>query len=86
MSDLFNDLENSFTFEAHGVTLTCERLDIPRVVAYRVVFSSKREPIIITQAKSPDSSKFWTSIPEGRQKEAEGVGRLIDDYLKNKKQ
>lgn len=86
MSDLFNDLENSFTFEAHGVTLTCERLDIPRVVAYRVVFSSKREPIIITQAKSPDGSKFWTSIPEGRHKEAEGVGRLIDDYLKNKKQ
>lgn len=86
MSDLFNDLEDSFTFEAHGVSLTCERVDLPRVVAYRVVFSSRRDPIVITQAKSPDNSKFWTSIPEGRQKEAEGVGRLIDEYLKNKKQ
>ena len=86
MSDLFNDFEDSFTFEAHGVSLTCERVDLPRVVAYRIVFSSKRDPIVITQAKSPDNSKFWTSIPEGRQKEAEGVGRLIDEYLKNKKQ
>lgn len=86
MSDLFNDFEDSFTFEVHGVSLTCERVDLPRVVAYRIVFSSKRDPIVITQAKSPDNSKFWTSIPEGRQKEAEGVGRLIDEYLKNKKQ
>ena len=84
MSDLFNDLEDSFTFEAHGVSLTCERVNLPRLVAYRVVFSSKREPIIITQAKSLDNSKFWTSIPEGRQKEAEGVGKLIDEYLKTK--
>ncbi len=82
MSDLFNDLEDSFTFEAYGVTLTCKRVDIPRVLAYRVVFSSKRDPIVITQAKSPDNSKFWTSIPEGRQQEAEGVGKLIDEYLK----
>jgi hypothetical protein len=86
MSDLFNDFEDSFTFEVHGVSLTCERVDLPRVVAYRIVFSSRRDPIVITQAKSPDNSKFWTSIPEGRQKEAEGVGRLIDEYLKNKKQ
>lgn len=86
MSDLFNGFEDSFTFEAHGVCLTCERVNLPRVVAYRVVFSSKRDPIVITQGRSPDNSKFWTSIPEGRQKEAEGVGRLIDEYLKNKKQ
>lgn len=86
MSDLFNDLEDNFTFEAYGVSLTCERVDIPRVVAYRVVFGSKRDSIVIAQAKSPDNSKFWTSIPEGRQNEAEGVGKLIDEYLKNKKQ
>lgn len=86
MSDLFNDLDDSFTFEVHGVSLTCERVNLPRVVAYRVVFSSIRDSIVVTQAKSPDNSKFWTSIPEGRQKEAEGVGRLIDEYLKNKKQ
>ncbi|MGN7785823.1 hypothetical protein ACTJIJ_14950 [Niabella sp. 22666] len=80
MSDLF--LPDTFAFEAHGVTMTCERVSLPRVVAYRVVFSSKRDPIVITQAKSPDNSKFWTSIPEGRQQEAEGVGKLIDEYLK----
>jgi len=68
------------------VTLICEKLNLQRVVAYHVVFSSKREPIIITAAKHADGAKFWTSIPEGRQKEAEEVGKLINKYLKNKKQ
>jgi len=27
---------------------------------------------------------FWTSIPEGRQKEAEGVGKLIEEILLDK--
>ncbi len=86
MSDLFSNRVDTFTFESYGVELTCEKLNLPRVVAYRVVFSSKREPIVITSAKHADGAKFWTSIPEGRQKEAEGVGKLIDEYLKNKEQ
>jgi hypothetical protein len=86
MSNLPLGLPDIFAFEAHGVTLTCERVSLPRVVAYRVVFSSKREPIIITQGRGPDNSKFWTSIPEGRQLEAEGVGKLIDEYLKTSRQ
>jgi len=86
MSNLPSGLPDTFAFEAHGVTLTCERVNLPRVVAYRVVFSSKRDPIVITQGKSPDNSKFWTSMPEGRQKEAEGAGKLIDEYLKISRQ
>jgi hypothetical protein len=33
-----------------------------------------------------DAPFFWTSIPEGRQKEAEGVGKLIEEYLLNNKE
>ncbi|OKS88709.1 hypothetical protein RG47T_4187 [Mucilaginibacter polytrichastri] len=29
--------------------------------------------------------RFWTSLPEGRQVEAEKVGPLIARYFKNKK-
>jgi hypothetical protein len=78
---LFNTKDESFSFDAYGVTITCQRLDIPKHVAYHVQFSSTRKPIIIARAKFVDSKVRWTSIPEGRQKEAEGVGELIDQYL-----
>lgn len=81
---LFNTQDESFSFEVNGVTLTCLRLDIPKHVAYYIKFSSARKPITIARAKFVDSKVRWTSIPEGRQKEAEGVGQLIDQYLSRK--
>ena len=82
---LFNTDDEVFSFEAHGVTITCRRLPIPKQVVYYVSFSSSRQPITIARAKFVDSDVRWTSIPEGRQKEAEGIGKLIDQYLANKK-
>jgi hypothetical protein len=80
-SQLFNTNEEIFSIDAYGVIITCQRLDIPKHVAYYVKFSSSRKPITIARAKFVDSDARWTSIPEGRQKEAEGVGALIDRYL-----
>jgi hypothetical protein len=84
MPELFKQKDQTFSFESHNVTLTCERLDLPKYVAFRVSFSSEREPIVVARAKGMDRPFFWTSIPEGRQKEAEGVGKLIEDYLLDK--
>lgn len=81
---LFETYDENFSFDAYGVTITCQRLDIPRQVAYYVKFSSARKPITIARAKFVDSDVRWTSIPEGRQKEAEGIGDLIDQYLSRK--
>jgi hypothetical protein len=84
MPELFKQKDQTFSFESHNVTLTCERLDLPKYVAFRVSFSSEREPIVVARAKGMDRPFFWTSIPEGRQKEAEGVGKLIEEYLLDK--
>ena len=81
---LFNTYDENFSFDAFGVTITCQRLDIPKTVAYYVKFSSARKPITIARAKFVDSDARWTSIPEGRQQEAEGIGELIDQYLSTK--
>ena len=82
---LFNTDDEAFSFEAHGVTINCQRLPIAKQPVYYVSFSSSRLPITIARAKFVDSDTRWTSIPEGRQKEAEGVGKLIDEFLANKK-
>ena len=36
-----------------------------------------RHPLSLTRASGMDKPKFWTSIPEGRQKEAEAIGPFI---------
>jgi hypothetical protein len=51
-------------------------------VIFRVVFPEKKTPLVITRTQS-STDKFWTSIPEGRQKEAEEIGGLISEYFKS---
>ncbi len=74
-----------FKLELNGVVMDIMELSLPKYTAFRVVFSSPRPPIVIARTKDANNNIFWTSIPEGRQKEAEGVGKLIDDYFKAKK-
>ena len=38
------------------------------------------QPLTITRASGMDKPKFWTSIPEGRQKEAEAIGPLVTQH------
>jgi hypothetical protein len=71
----------NFELELNGVKMYVHELDLPGHTAFKVVFSSNRKPIIVTRTHDYDRV-FWTSVPEGRQKEAEGVGALIEDYFK----
>jgi len=73
-----------FELQLNSVTMKVYELDIPKFSAYRIVFSSPRPQLIVTRAKNADKQNFWTSIPEGRQKEAEALGNLIEDYLSKK--
>ncbi len=51
---------------------------------FRIVFDGPVQPLVIASTKGPDGA-FWTSIPEGRQSEAEAVGALIVEYFKMRK-
>lgn len=51
---------------------------------YRVMFQDKRPPLSITRATNSNAARWWTSIPEGRQREADEIGPLIEVYLKSK--
>ena len=77
--------DNRFEIEYNSVNLKFERLNLPATVAFRVVFSSSRQPLVVARAINDDGVRFWTSIPEGRQKEAEGVGKFIDEYFNSRK-
>ena len=76
--------EHKFILELNGVKMEVTELVIPNFTAFRIVFSSARVPLVVARTKDADKNIFWTSIPQGRQREAEGVGKLIDEYLENK--
>ncbi len=49
---------------------------------FRIQFAYNQAPLVITRAVHANANHFWTSIPEGRQKEAEEIGPLISEYFK----
>ena len=73
-----------FELELNGVRMNVYELDLPKYKAFRIEFSSKRLPIIVARTKDASKNIFWTSIPEGRQQEAEGIGKLIEEYFTKK--
>jgi len=76
-------MKDSFQIELNGVRIHFQRLELPGYIAFRASFSSKREPIVVARATDIDNNRFWTSVPQGRQNEAEAIGKLIEEQLSN---
>ncbi len=74
---------SNFDLELNGVIMKVKKINLPGYTAFQVAFSSRRTPIVVARATNFDADKFWTSIPEGRQKEAEGIGKLIEEYFRS---
>jgi len=51
----------------------------------RVFHVELLKPLTITVAEDRNEKKFWTSLPEGRQEEAEEIGKLIANFIRSKK-
>jgi hypothetical protein len=50
---------------------------------FRIEFSDSRPPLVVFESLS-GGLPFWTSIPQGRQKEASFFGARIEEKLKNR--
>lgn len=50
---------------------------------FRITFSDGRPPLVVHEALA-GKRPFWTSIPQGRQIEAEYFGARIAEHFKNK--
>lgn len=81
---MFDSKEDHFEIVYKETVMKVERLNIPGYTAFQVVFSSQRKPLVVARGMHADDHEFWTSIPEGRQKEAEGMGKLIEAYFQSK--
>ena len=78
-------MENSqeiFVLDFKEGRIRVQRHFVTSQTTYRIVFSDKRDPLVVTRALTDNASRWRTSIPEGRQREAEEIGPLIADYIK----
>ena len=65
----------------NGIAIEVKRHRVNATDIYRVIFADKRPPLVMTIAEKRNGKTFWTSIPEGRQTEAEDIARLIDQHF-----
>ena len=72
---------DNFELDFEEGKIQVNRLLVGTQTIFRVIFSDKRQPLVVTRAAHANAYKFWTSIPEGRQKEAEEVGALISEHF-----
>jgi len=79
MCNLFN-LEN-FEWVQEGIRVHIRETEIGGERVFHVVFSDKRKPLIVTRMKGFEG-KRWTSIPQGRQQEAEAIGKIIEEHFR----
>lgn len=73
---------NSFELLYNAEKIKVQRHSIGKETIFRIIFSNSKAPLVITRATHENAYRFWTSIPEGRQREAEEIGKLIEEYYK----
>jgi len=78
-------MEAPFSIEYEGSAAQVTEHKLKEMRVFRITFSGPRKPLVITVAEMPGGKKWWTSVPQGRQKEAEEVGRLIADHIRAKR-
>lgn len=71
------DMDSPFSIEQGSQSLHIRPRKVGGAMVFVVHFPDQRLPLAITKASGENRPVFWTSIPEGRQKEAEQIGPLI---------
>lgn len=79
------EVEPPFEIEYKGGVSKVTEAEIRNRRIFQIQFVNAKKPLTITVGKGLGDEKFWTSIPEGRQEEAEEIGKLIAAYIRSKK-
>jgi hypothetical protein len=76
------DYPKIFDVELNGQTARVSVHTIRSARVFHVLYPDKKAPLNLTVAENPDGEKFWTSVPQGLQEEAELAGKVIAEYIR----
>ena len=79
-----SDKPETFELDFGVNRIRIEEVRIPSQTLFRVNFSNSIPPLTLLRATNAEQKRFWTSMPEGRQKLAEQIGPLIETYYRSK--
>ena len=80
------EIEPPFEIQNNGVTAKVSEHSINGERVFHLIFSDERKPLsLVVGQKQRTNEKFWTSLPQGRQEEAEAFGKLIAIYIRSKR-
>lgn len=79
------EIQAPFELKLDGVEIRISEHELAGKRVFHVDFGKGKKPLIITVGLSNRNEKFWTSIPEGRQQEAQQIGKMIADYIRSKR-
>lgn len=78
------DIEPPFEVFFEGNTVRVSEHELKGKRIFHIDFGGRKKPLVLTVAMNRKDEKFWTSIPEGRQNEAEQIGKLIAVHIRSK--
>lgn len=78
------ELEPPFNLHLEGNTIRIAEHEVQGKRVFHVDFKNQKKPLVITVGIGLKDQKFWTSVPQGRQAEAEQIGKLIAEYIRAK--
>jgi len=81
---LVNMSQETIDWQANyrGHPIKIGKRQIGKTEVYYVSSSPEKKPLVLTRALKSGGKEFWTSIPQGMQKEAEEIGAIIDKLEK----
>ena len=71
-----------FDLVYNGIPIKVKEHHVNSQILFIMQFSDNTPNLVLTRATGSEIGKHWTSIPEGRLKEAEAIGPLIAEYIK----
>lgn len=74
---------DTFTITFQSAVLHVQEHFLAGATIFHIRFPDQRRPLVITRATDDARKHWWTSIPEGRQKEAQEIGPLIEAHIKS---
>jgi hypothetical protein len=77
------DDPKQFEVELNRQTIRVSDHTIKSARVFQIVYPDRKPDLNITIAEDTDGLKFWTSVPEGRQEEAEFAGKAVAAYLRD---
>jgi hypothetical protein len=79
-------IEPPFEIKSNSIVINVSEHIIADERVFHLIFPDKRKALnLVVAEEHPSGKRFWTSMPEGRQDEAEQFGKLIADHIRNKR-